>query len=295
MTKLLLICLFSSLGAIGFNVLHHSAQQSQTAATLARRQFVAVSNELADAQGRVAAVRTEVLGKNRRIQESTRNRKISPELLKLLEEGTGAAQAWTALRQQLGLGWESSPDYVLVNKRVLKQLVYPHLLSSARATDTACDLLAITPAEQSTIRTALNRAREGQWLRIERAEPSGDIVAQYSVPAPDPTFEQTQSNLFFTQISGSLGSERAGLLLPDAWREFKSGLAPLKGETMTIRRTTTDGEPDLICEMRREDQLATQPVRYAHYPSSWFLTLFPGGWKTLAEREGFELPDRFQR
>ena len=37
------------------------------------------------------------------------------------------------------------------------------------------------------------------------------------------------------------------------------------------------------------------PVRYGRYPSGWFLTLFPEGWKALAEQEGFELPPNCQR
>ena len=97
-------------------------------------------------------------------------------------------------------------------------------------------------------------------------------------------------------VAAAVGQERADMLLPDAWRELRSGLAPAKPETMTIRRAMVDGEPDLICEMKRGDILSdsTSPVRYAHYPSAWFLTLFPGGWKALAEREGFELPQSFQ-
>ena len=138
-------------------------------------------------------------------------------------------------------------------------------------------------------------AGENQWLRIERTEPKGDIVAQYTVPAPDPVFDQSISNHFAAEVAAVVGPERADMLLPDAWRELRSGLAPAKPETMTIRRAMVDGEPDLICEMKRGDILSdsTSPVRYAHYPSAWFLTLFPGGWKALAEREGFELTQRF--
>jgi hypothetical protein len=199
------------------------------------------------------------------------------------------------LRQHLGIGWDCSSDYVLVSKRVLKQLDYERLDSGERATDTACDLLALSPAEQSAIRTMLNSARQGQWLHVERAEPAGDIVAQYTARAPDPSFEQGQSNLFVTQLTALLGPERAGLLVPGAWREFKSELAPRKAETLTIRRTSVDGEPDLVWEMQYGDQVATSPVRYAHYPSRWFLKVFPGGWQTLADREGFELPQKWHQ
>ena len=93
-----------------------------------------------------------------------------------------------------------------------------------------------------------------------------------------------------------LGAKRTDLLLPHAWREFRSGLGPTETETLTVRRATQDGEPDLVWEMKRNGSTWTtvDPVRYAHYPSSWFLSLFPGGWKTLADREGFALPARFE-
>ena len=63
---------------------------------------------------------------------------------------------------------------------------------------------------------------------------------------------------------------------------------------MTIRRSVTDGEPDLVCEMNRGGRVDSMAVRYAHYPSGWFLKVFPGGWETLARREGFELPRSFR-
>jgi hypothetical protein len=294
MTKLALICFISCLGVVGYNALHRGAQETRTAAAVMRQESQAASTGLAEAQEEVAAVRTEILEKRNHLQEAGRHREISPELLQLLERGVGGPTVWAELRQRLGIGWDNSPDYVLVSKRVLKQLDYPRLLSSARASDTACDLLALSPAEQAAIQTVLDRVREGQWLRVERVEPARDVVAQYTVPAPDPAFEQSQKNLFVTELTRVLGPERAELLF-DAWRELKSDLAPARAETMTIRRTVVDGEPDLICEMRRADQLATLPVRYAHYPSGWFLKFFPGGWETLADHEGFELPAKFRK
>jgi hypothetical protein len=295
MTRLVVICLSSCIGVVGFGILHRTAQQNRAAAATTRVESVSVTNELAEIQQRTEAVRLELMQKKHRLQQAIQHEDISPELLHLLESGTGSPVAWTELRQQLGIGWDSSSDYVLVSKRVLKQLDYERLHSGERVTETACDLLALSPAEQSTIRSILDSVRQGQWLRVERAEPAGDILAQYTARAPDPAFEQVQSNLFVTQLTALLGPERAGLLVPDAWREFKSELAPRKAETLTIRRTSVDGEPDLVWEMQYGDQVATSPVRYAHYPSGWFLKLFPRGWQTLADQEGFELPEKFHQ
>lgn len=295
MTKLALILLSSCIGVVGFSTLQRTAAHSRTATATTRLESHSVSNELAEMQQKIATGRAEVLEKKNSLLQAAPHGDFTAELLQLLEGGAGSPVAWTELRQQLGIGWDSSADYVLVSKRVLKQLDYERLDSSARATDTACDLLALSPDEQSALGTILERARQGQWLRVERAEPAGDVVAQYAVPAPDPAFLRSQSNLFVTEITGLLGPERAGLLLPDAWREFKSGLAPAKAETMTIRRAVVDGAPDLIWEMQYGDQVATAPVRYAHYPSGWFLMVFPGGWQTVADREGFELPEKFRQ
>jgi len=297
MNKLLLVLLAVSAAGTGFIPLRRAAEEHRRAVATLQEESQAVTNALAETQKTLAARRTQILDKKNRLQDTRRHETISPELLRLLETDAAKAQpaAWAELRQQLGIGWDSSPDYVLVNKQILKQLDYPRLLSGLRASDTASDLLAISPSEQSALRSILDRAREGQWLRMERTEPGGDIVAQYTVPQPDLAFEQTQSNLFVTEITNLLGPQRADFFVSQAWREFKSGLAPAEAETMIIRRSVVDGEPDLVCEMRRGSQFSSMPVRYAHYPSMWFLTMFPGGWKTLAHREGFELPPKFQK
>jgi len=246
-------------------------------------------------QEKISAAHAEVIDKKNRLLQAGPHGDITPELLQLLESAAGSLVAWTELREQLEIGWDSSPDYVLVNKRVLKRLDYKRLDSDVRASDTACNLLAISPDEQSALRTILYRVREGQWLRVERAEPAGDIVAQYTAWAPDPTFEQGQSNLFVTQLTALLGPERGGLLVPGAWREFKYEVAPREAETLSIRRTSVDGVPDLIWEMHYGGRVATSPIRFANYPSRWFLKVFPGGWQTLADREGFELPEKFRQ
>jgi hypothetical protein len=299
MKKLLLLFSAICAGALGFGSLHRAAQQTRTATVIRSHEWAASTNRLVEMQQTATQLRREVRDKKERLRQASVHPAISQELLRLMEsdELEGTPGAWSELRYQLSLGWEASPDFVLVNKRVLKHLDYPVFDSAERPSETASDLLAFSTSEQSALKSLLKRAREG-WLglTIERGEPTSDIVAQYTVRPPDPASDLSLSNNFASDITGAIGPERAGMLLERAWRELRSELGPRAAETLTVRRTVVDGEPDLIWEMKRGDRvLGNDPVRYAHYPSSWFLTLFPGGWKTLAEREDFELPNTFQK
>ena len=291
--------LFASVlvGALGFGALHPSTQQARVRAAVIAGDWVTSSNRLFEVEAAAAQLRQQVVTKKRELRETAQFPKLTAELLALLESERyeGSAAAWVELRQQLNLGWEASPDYVLVNKRILNQLNYQRLLSASQFTDNARELLAISPNENLAVQSLCKRIRE-QWapLTVERTEPAGDIVAQYSVRPPGPEFEQGLSNAFRAELTGDLGGERARFLLPDIWREYRSALGPGQPETLTVRRVERDGQPDMVYEMKQGSQTWGDPVRYAHYPSSWFLTLFSGGWKTLAEKEGFELPATFK-
>jgi hypothetical protein len=261
-------------------------------------QWRAGTNNCAQNEAAAEAVRAEVAKKKDRLKELASHQQISAELLALLEDQGDAAKghlgAWAELRGQLGIGWDASPDYVLVSKSAIGHLEFKTLVDDRRVTDIASDLLGLSPAEQSALASAVQRVREGQWLRVQRAEPSGDVLAQYTTIAPRPDFMMGFSNSFAGDVIGVLGRERADMLIPQAWRTLINELAPRQSETMTIRRSVVDGEPDLVCEMRRGSQISDSPVRYAIYPSMWFLQTFPGGWQELARRENFELPAKFQ-
>lgn len=298
MNRLLLVFAAVSAGAVGFCALHRVAEQTRTTTVLTAKDWMARTNRLVETEEAATALRGVVLDKENRLREATGHPGLSPELFLLLEGENfkGSPLAWAELRQQLGLGWDASSDYVLVSKRVLKQLDYTRFLSADRMADTASELLGISPTEKTALQSVLQRTSDKwQGLAVERTEPNGDILAQYTVRPPDPAFEQNLSNNFTADLAVAVGQERAELLLPQAWREFRSELGPTEVETLTVRRSVVDGDADLVYEMKRGAQTWTDPVRYAHYPSSWFLALFPGGWKTLAQREGFELPPSFQK
>lgn len=296
MKRILLVLMAFCAGLGGFSGLSRVANQTRMRSVLKAQEWVSSTNQLAEAQETVTELRRQVLEKKDLLQAATRRSKFTPELMTLLHDSAGSAHAWAELRGQLGLGWDASADYVLVSKRVIGELDYPVFLSAVRASDTACDLLALSPDEQSALRGLLKRTREAwQGLAVERTPPTGDIVAQYTVHPPDTAAEQSLRSSFAAGLVDVLGAERAESALPRAWAELRSSLGPETSETMTIRRSEIDGQPDLLCEMQRGNNSQSDPVRYGRYPSSWFFALFPGGWKTLAEREGFELPPNFQK
>jgi hypothetical protein len=297
MNKLLFSFLAACIGALGFALFHRNAEQNRNAADAVEAQSQAEANDLGKMQDMTASLRDEVQSKKKRLRQAQSHSDISPEMLLFLEGHTDnlTLAAWAKLRQELGLGWDSSPSDVLVSKQAIKKLDYVKLQIDAALSDTAVELLALTADEQSAIKQAIQQAREGQWLNVQRGQPGGDIVAQYTIQPPDPAFMQSQSNNFAANIASAVGPERAGFLLPQAWREFVNGLTPNETETMTIRQVEVNGQPDLMCEVKQGDSLSTSPVRYAQYPAFPVLELFrPRGWETLAQMEGFTLPPSFQ-
>jgi hypothetical protein len=156
-------------------------------------------------------------------------------------------------------------------------------------------VLGISPGEQSQIDSALARAKAADLAQVQRSQPTGDVVAEYTIQS-DPILEQGISNDFSAAVRAILGPERADLSLVRAWDELRSKLAPPGQQplSMTIRRLTVDNETKLSCEVSQGSKVSRSEVRYAHYPSTWFLTVFPGGWQAIAQREGFDLPTNFR-
>jgi hypothetical protein len=91
-----------------------------------------------------------------------------------------------------------------------------------------------------------------------------------------------------------LGQQRADLFANVGWRELRSELAPNGEEaTLIVRRVEDNKGPRLVYNLKQGASETSGDVRYGYYPSSWFLNAFPDGWRSLAEREGFELPKDF--
>jgi hypothetical protein len=297
MKKLFLALMATCLGAAGFALFYHQAGKSGAETDMVMGHWRSATNDLVATQEAVSLLRVETQEKRERLRQINGQSNISPEMLEILEgnKSSGHAMAWAELRQRLGIGWDASPDDVLVNKQAIRDVWFNKLYYDGNLSDDTEKLLSLSPEEQKAVRSALAAAKEGQWFNVKSSPPSGDIVAQYTIGPPDPAFAAGQSNAFAADINTAIGAERASYFLPDAWREFMSDLAPSEAKTMSIRQTDVDGQPDLVSEVTQGTNVWTEPIRYATYPNFPVLKLFPGGWQAMAQSVGFKLPPGFQK
>ncbi|MGA2246045.1 MAG: hypothetical protein ABSH48_13680 [Verrucomicrobiota bacterium] len=295
MNRLLFALLAAGVGVAGYRFFCHRAGNSSAAIVAVVGRWQSATNALAVTEEAVSSLRDQIEEQRARLRQVDQYPNISPEMLEILEgnQSRGHARAWAELRLQLGIGWDTSPDYVLVNKQAIRDVWFNKLLYGGTLSDDAVQLLSLSLDEQKAIRSALSAALAGQWLNVTTIPPSADVVAQYTIEPPDPAFVTAQSNAFTANITAAIGAERAGFFQPDAWRELISGLAPSEAETMTLRQTDVDGQPDLVCEVTQGANVSTIPVRYGTYPAFPILKLFPGGWQAMAQAAGFELPPNF--
>jgi hypothetical protein len=319
MSKILLLFLAVCAGTVGFRAFHRAAAHTRASAAAMESERRLRTNRLATAQAAAVAERREVARRQDLLRQAVRRPDLSPELVTFLVGGAQPAaaprprglqeallaeaeaqrlksQLSAELRQALGIGWDSSPDYLLIRKDALKQLDFQRLDAMAGLAPATCDLLALSPDEQAALQSALDRAKEAVWARVQRTEPSGDVVAQYTFPALDSAFAQSLSNSFSADVDSAIAPERTDLFLHGGWNELKWDLnAPGETQTLTIRKTVVDGEPDLVCDVNTGGNVQSSPVRYARYPFGPDILLFfqPLGWDTLAQQAGFTLPPRF--
>jgi hypothetical protein len=210
------------------------------------------------------------------------------------------------LLAELGFNWNSPGDYLVVSKKWLPQISLS-AVHAAQVTDAVRAALVITPDEQKAIEAAVQRTTNEytSWLQthVKREEPSGNILAKYVLES-DPQFSQSMSNLFANAIVSSLGTERAALFQEYAsdWMNslgmFGSGATTLGNnqiQTDPTRMTIRRENKYLMMELRQANSSMTCGITpWQPFPEA-FSPLFPGGWKELAEREGFELPPEFQK
>src|SRR5260370_1368192 len=176
MTKLILLVLAIGAGTAGFAVCNQAAPQSQANNQGLPRHGHAPTNELGRAHDTLAALRAEVQHKQDELRSANRHANISPEMMAILngDNKPGQLKGWADLRQELSPGWDASPDYVLVNKRALKDVWFNKLQYGGKLSSDSAQLLNLTSDEQAAVKAVLDRARTGQWLNVKNTTAAGD-------------------------------------------------------------------------------------------------------------------------
>jgi hypothetical protein len=200
------------------------------------------------------------------------------------------------LLSELGFNWASSGDYLMVSKDTLRAISLKGV-SGRGVSQAACEVLAITPAERQQIEAAAQSVADQYkaWALTDakRTEPSGDVVAQYSLPQ-DRDFSLSLSNSFVRGVVDTLGEERGSLLLSYSG-DWMTGLGMFGGDSsLTVKRYQSGDEPHLTYVVENAGNSMSSDVSPQNFPEA-FRPLFPNGWTDLAAREGFALPKAFQK
>jgi hypothetical protein len=208
------------------------------------------------------------------------------------------------LRQRLGIRWDNSPDYILVSKGALNysgrgpfENQYGGPLLPA-----TCAVLGLTPAERATAEAVFQRAeaQHAAWAKaaVLRVEPAGDIVADYWIPANPELARQIEAEEK-ALLSEALGPDRAELVYrwSNAWW-FRHGALGSYTFRFTVRRHTDGGPQRLWYALVDPENQVRATIDGDVTPTTPFPELlrsvFPGGWRDLAQREHFALPKGFQ-
>lgn len=245
-------------------------------------------------------------------QLASRSSRVAPDQLAseiLSDHGWRNLSAEQAeqLLAELGFDWNTTGEFLMVSKKSLGGISLGGF-EGAKLTDTARAVLAITPEEQGRIETLTQQlsAERSEWVKThaQREEPSGDVVAKYSLPV-DTNLSQIRSNTFTDGIFATLGNERGELLRSYAYSWMRdAGMldsAPSKDRdatentALTVTRYKSGDELQINFTIKQAGStMTTTASPWQPFPQA-FKPLFPGGWTDLAAREGFELPKAFQK
>jgi hypothetical protein len=310
MRKLLLAILILSAGAAGFGRLHRAAADARNSCEQTHVEWTAGTQRVGELETLAAGLQADVSGKKARLDQTSVQAVFSPDLLAALDRDL--MPRWpkklpAELRERLGIAWSNSPDYILVAKSVLKQLGLRAVDQRGTLQAPVCTVLAITADERAAVAGAIQQAQtdHAAWTitNVLRIKPSGDVVAHYTIPA---NRDQARTILepLMEKVNAAIGPERMALLRDYAGGWFV-GLGTLgdQNTTLIVRRYSEGNRSRLACEFRSEPAEGDPPegdrmmgvgeVIREPIPAA-FRTVFPGGWRELAEREGFALPDDFR-
>jgi Tfp pilus assembly protein PilV len=301
MKKILLALLILGAGAIAFARLNLLANQSRTSATRSRAECAGLASQVNE----LAATATDL----RAQAEAKKTPLVEASLPSASASAAGGARSGDSsktsrrptlaeLRQRFGIGWNNSADYVLVSKAALQKMYLRGIERNGTFTPTACAILGLTPDERAAVQAALKRAEveHETWLKtaVQRVEPADDVLADYRLPTNAKLAHQIEEE-GTALLTETLGPERAKLVHDYAgpWL-FTHGELGAKSIRLTVRRHLDGTQPPLWWQLQEQDgNSCSSDVRSKDFPEL-FRSVFPGGWRDLAQREGFTLPEDFQ-
>ena len=193
----------------------------------------------------------------------------------------------------------SSGKYVLVSKASLKNSRMPLLQafpSGSKLTALARGVLAVTPEEQPAVESAFAEAlgAVADWARanVTRDGPANNMLVRYTIPA-DVMFDQVVSNQLFSALDAAVGRERTELMNLNFQygRIYEDGY--IAGRTNILEIHSLPGKSVLGYrdgwKWENFSSVITdpEPIKSNRFPAA-FRFIFPGGWKDLAQREGWE-------
>ncbi len=299
MKRILIALVILAAGTGAFCAFQSAATQLQREALTSRAAWVAQTQLVSQAQSE----RTELEG---RVRELKLNLSTAQQIMAARtsqpvfrpERGSLplSPDQCEKLLAELGFNWNTSGDYVVVSKATL-QWINLDGMKGAKLTAVADSVLAVTPKERTAIESEAQRlqAEYKSWVQAHalREEPTGDVVAKYSIPA-DTAFSGNCSNAFASGMLATLGDERGGLLL-DYASSWMTDMGMYGGEatTMTVKRYGAGDELRLNAEFHSARSTWSTDASPSQFPEP-FRPLFPNGWPDVAKREGFELPKGFE-
>ena len=200
------------------------------------------------------------------------------------------------IREALGISWVNSPDYILLTKSALEQVYYFSGIDrrTGALDPLLCDILGLSPEEQRGVEAVSQRALNAneEWLRtkIEKVKSSGDILAEYRVPANPELTKSLKSDK--ESLGQLLGSQRTELLKKFSLGFFLSnGCFGERQQRFTVRHTPTRQPPLWFC-VEYAGGSTSGDVTPEDFPDQ-YRSAFPGGWRQVAQANGFVLPENF--
>jgi hypothetical protein len=293
-------CLFALSSSAG-----HGRQQIQAD----QSAWLTQSQQLAEAQTEQAALVTKVRDLNLELRNGAPTAAIEPALVGFLltnDLKSASPEMQERILAAFGRGGNSSGSFVLVSKAALRATTLRPLKTfpnGAKLTDAVRGVLAITPEEQQSVEGAFAEGFDAAavWAKanLQREGASEDMLVRYTIPA-DPAFERALTEKLFSAINAAVGDERGELMRGyfQTYRIYEDGR--IGGRTNVLEIHRVPGQPGLGYRSgwKWEDSEAIntrpEPIKPNKFPDAFFL-VFPGGWQEVAQREGFALPEEFNK